>query len=51
MCKFFVVLGNGQALLGMPTIGVLNITNININSIGTEHGGSNDNCCTNKTTS
>ena len=30
---------------------MLNIKNININSIGTEHGGDNDNNCTNKATS
>ena len=49
MFKFFVVPGNGQALLGMPDIDALNI--ININSIGTEHDGGNDNCCTNKANS
>ena len=48
MCKSFVVLGNWQALLGMPDIDVLIIININIHSIGREHGGGNDNCCTNK---
>ena len=50
MCTFFVALGNGQALLGMSDIDVLNNINIIINSIGTEHGGGNDNCCTNKAT-
>ena len=40
------VSGNGQALLGMPDTDPLNI--INIHSIGTEHGGGNENCCTNK---
>ena len=30
---FFVVLGNGQALLGMPDTAVLNILNLNIDSI------------------
>ena len=34
----------------MPNIDVLNIININIHSIGTEHEGGNDNCCTNKAT-
>ena len=37
MCKFFVVSGNGQALLGMPHINTLNIININCNTINT-HG-------------
>ena len=46
MCTFLVVLGNGQALLGMPDIDVLNI--INIHSIGTEHDGGSDNSCTNQ---
>ena len=35
MCQFFIVPGNGQALLGMPDIDVLNIMNLNIKSIGT----------------
>ena len=34
--------------MGIPDIDVLNIININIHSIGTEHNGGNDNCCTNK---
>ena len=34
--------GNGQALLGLPGIDMLNI--ININSKGTEQDGGNDNC-------
>ena len=46
MCKFFVVPGNGQVLLGMPDIDTLNIIKINIHSIGTEHSGGNDNYCT-----
>ena len=50
MCKFFVLLGNRQAFLGMTDIDVLNIINININAIGTDHIGGNDNCCTNKAT-
>ena len=32
-CVFFVVPGNGQALLGMPDMVVLNIINLNIDSI------------------
>ena len=32
-CVFFAVLGNGQALLGMPDTAVLNILNLNIDSI------------------
>ena len=48
LCKFSVVLGNGQALLGMADIDTLDIININIHSIGTEHGGGKVNCCTNK---
>ena len=51
ICKYFAVPGNGQALLGMSDLDMLNIINININSIGTEHGGGNDNCCTNKANS
>ena len=35
-CRFFVVLGNGQALLGMSDTDVLNIIKINIDSIGVE---------------
>ena len=46
----FVVHGNGKALLGMHYIDALNIININIHSVGTEHGGGNDTCCTNKAT-
>ena len=50
MCKFFVVLGNGQALLGMHDIDALNIINININTINIEYGRGTDNWCTNKAT-
>ena len=32
-CAFFVVLGNSQALLGMPDTAALNILNLNIDSI------------------
>ena len=38
-CEFFVLLGNGQTLLGMPGKAALNIINVNIDSIeadGTE---------------
>ena len=35
-CHFFLVLGNGQALLGMPDTDALQICNINIDSIGAE---------------
>ena len=38
-CTFFVVLGNGQALLGMPDTDALNIIYINIHSIGAEDAG------------
>ena len=48
MCKFFVVLGNGQALLSMPDIDVLNIMHINVNTIDVRDGSCTDNCCTNK---
>ena len=33
-CIFFVVLGDGEALLGMPDIELLNILNINCSTIG-----------------
>ena len=35
---FFVVPGDGDALLGMPNIEVLNILQINYNTIGTKRG-------------
>ena len=35
-CVFFVVPGNGQVLLGMPDMAVLNIINLNIDSIQKE---------------
>ena len=35
-CKFFVVLRNGQALLGMPDTDVLSIIKITVNTIGAE---------------
>ena len=34
-CIFFVVPGNGQALLGMPGTAALNLINLNIDSIQT----------------
>ena len=42
MCKFFVDPGNGQALLGMPDIEMLNIINKNCNSTAT-HGADSTN--------
>ena len=42
-CEFFVVLGNGQALLGIPDTAV---TNINIDSLEAEDT-QRDNCSTN----
>ena len=44
-CEFFVVLGNGQALLGMPDTATLNIINVNIDSIEAE-GTQRENCKT-----
>ena len=35
-CVFFVVPGNGKALLGMPDTAVLNIINLNIDSMQKE---------------
>ena len=35
-CEFFVVLGNGQVLLGMPDTVTLKIININIISLEAE---------------
>ena len=48
MCKFSVVPGNRQALLGMPDIYMLNIININWNTIDT-HGTDSTNNCTRNT--
>ena len=36
-CEFFVVHGNGQALLGMQDTAALNIININIDSLEAEN--------------
>ena len=46
-CRFFVVPGKGQALLGIPDIDVLNIIKINIHAIGVEQTIGSDNCCAN----
>ena len=35
-CTFFVVPGNGEALFSMPDIELLNILNINCNTMGTD---------------
>ena len=45
-CKFSVVLGNGQVLLGMPDTAALNIININIDSLEAEDT-QRENCNTN----
>ena len=47
MYMFFVVPGNGQALLGMPDIDMFNIIKINCNTIGTHENDSTNNCSTN----
>ena len=50
-CEFFVVLGNGQALLGMPDTAALKIININIDLLdaeGTWKGNCNTNIDANK---
>ena len=36
---FFVVPGNGETLLGMPDIELLNLLNINCNTVGTNKEG------------
>ena len=41
-CKFYVVPGNGQALLGMPDTDALNIIKINIDLIGAEDARDSD---------
>ena len=45
-CEFFVVLGNGQVLLGMPDTAALNIINVNMDSIEAEDT-QRENCNTN----
>ena len=47
MCKFFVVPGKGQALLGMPDIDMFNIININCNTIDKHGNHSTNNYSTN----
>ena len=49
-CEFFVVPGNGQALLSMPDTAALNKINVNIDSIETASiggivSGSSGFCC------
>ena len=46
-CKFFVVPGNGQVILGMSDTDVLNILKININLIGAEDARDSDKQCVN----
>ena len=48
MCILFVVPGNGQALLGMPDTDMLNIININCNTIVTHGTDSANNCSSSK---
>ena len=45
-CEFYVVPGNGQALLGMPDTAALNIINVNIDSLEAEDT-QKENCNTN----
>ena len=45
-CEFFLVPGNGQALLGMPDTAALNTTSVNIDSKEAE-GTQKENCNTN----
>ena len=47
MCKFFVVPGNGQAVLGMPDNNTLNIIHINCNTIDTQEMDRTNYCSTN----
>ena len=47
MCKFFVVPGYGQALLGMSAIDMLNIIHINCNTIDKQETDRASNCSTN----
>ena len=50
MCRFFVVPGNGQALLGMPDIDMLNSTNINCKTTDAQETDRANNCSTNTAT-
>ena len=45
-CRYFVVPSNGQALLSMPDIDMLNILKVNIHAIGADQTRGSDNCCT-----
>ena len=47
-CIFFVVPGDGEALLEMPDIELLNILNINCNTVDAEKDKKGVNCNTNK---
>ena len=47
ICKFFVLTGNGKALLGMPHIDILNIIQINCNTIDIQETDTANNCSTN----
>ena len=47
MCKFFVIPGNGQTLLGMPDINTLSIIHINCNTIDTQETDRANKCSTN----
>ena len=46
--NFFVAPGNGQALLGMPDIEILDILTINCNTIGTEEAAKAAKCSVNR---
>ena len=47
ICKFFVVPGNRQALLGIPGINTINIITINFNTIYTQESDRADKYSTN----
>ena len=47
MCSFFVVPGNGQALLGLADIEILNILSVSWNIICTEKADKDAHCSTN----
>ena len=47
LCDLFVVLGNGQAILGLQDIEVLNILTINCNAIGTKETDRDASCSIN----
>ena len=49
MCNFFVVPGNGQALLGMQHIDILNILIVSCNTVGTEEADKDVKNNTNRT--